>query len=153
LEIDEPARAGLIDHVLAWAAMAPLVLGAAAAWLTRGDMQSVAMSLVIIWGGAILAFLAGVRRGLSFRTPGGAQAGQIAMMLWIFALAFGSMIALRPLTSLALLMMGFVSLGFAARAAAARAQTPLFFARLRPGQMTVAALSLGAVAARLLAHP
>ncbi len=147
----DAAHASVLDQLLAWAAMTPLVLGAVAAWLTAGDIQSAAMSLVIIWGGAVLAFLAGVGRGLSFRTPGGASWSQIAMMLWTFTLAVGSMIALRPLTSLALLIVGFTSIGLSARILAAREQTPPFFASLRPGQMTVAVLSLCAVAARLLA--
>ncbi len=143
----EPSGPGLIDHLFAWAAMAPLILGAAAAWLTSGDVRSASMSLVIIWGGAILAFLAGVRRGLGLRTPGGLQ---IAMMLWVFGLAIGSMVALRPMTSLVFLIVGFSSLGLADRVAAARAQTPLVFAALPPVQMAVGALSLGAVAVRLM---
>ncbi len=150
LDVVESARPSLLDQGLAWGAMAPLIAGASAAWLTRGDFRAAAMSLVIIWGGAILAFLAGVRRGLSFRTPGGPQAAQIIVMLWTFVLAIGSMIALRPLTSLSLLIVGFASLGLIARVSAARVQTPLAFASIRPAQMAVATLCLAAVALRLL---
>ena len=50
---------------------------------------SFASTLSSFGGAAILLFLAGVRRGLSFRTPGGATAGQIAASLWYFAAGFG----------------------------------------------------------------
>jgi hypothetical protein len=152
LEVREAPEGRALDRVLGWAAMLPLVACALAAWLTAGSFQAAAMSLSIIWGGAVLAFLAGVRRGLSFRTPGGAGWTQIAFMLWIFGLAFASMIALQPLTSLGLLILGYASLALAARGAALREEVPTFFAGLRPAQMSAAALSLCAVAARLMSR-
>jgi hypothetical protein len=150
LDVHETPERQALDHVLGWGAMLPLVACALAAWLTTGSFQAVAMSLAIIWGGAVLAFLAGIRRGLSFRTPGGARWTQIAFMLWTFVLAFGSMVALRPLTSLGLLILGYASLALAARAADLNAEVPVVSATRRPAQMSIAALSLCAVAVRLM---
>jgi hypothetical protein len=149
-EVRETPEGHLLDRVLGWGALAPLICCALGAWLTAGSVRSVVMSLAIIWGGAVLAFLAGVRRGLGVRTPAGARSGQIAFMLWTFALAFGSMIALQPLTSLGLLILGYAGMALAARSAALREEIPVFLVGARPGQMSVAMLSLCAVAARLM---
>ncbi len=151
LDIVEAERPSRLDLALAFGAVAPLVAGAVAAWTTGGSTRDLAMSLAIIWGGAILAFMAGVRRGLSFRTRDGPQGAQLAVTLWIFALAFGSMVALRPLTSLILLIVGYASLLLSAgAAAAAHADASLAFGSVRPVQTAVAVLSLCVVAARLL---
>jgi hypothetical protein len=150
LEAPEASEGHALDRVLGWGGTLPLAVCALAAWLTAGSARAVIMSLAIIWGGAILAFLAGVRRGLGFGALGGVRWTQIAFVLWTFGLAFGSMIALRPLTSLGLLILGYASLALAARAAALRADAPLALATVRPAQMSIAALSLCAVAVRLL---
>jgi len=126
-----------LDPLLGWSAVAPLALGAGVAWLAPGAWRATAMSLTLVWAGAILAYQAGVRRGL---------AGETSRLpaLWLFVLAVGSMVALEPLTSLAILIFGYVSLAMIAR-------------RSRPSNPTMAQtlLSLGAlglVAARLVAH-
>jgi hypothetical protein len=150
LEVRETAEGHLLDRVLGWGAIAPLAACAVAAWLSAGSVRAVVMSLAIIWGGAVLVFLAGVRRGLGFHAPGGMRSSQIVFMLWTFALAFGSMIALQPLTSLGLLMLGYAGMALSARAATLREEVPIFSAGLRPVQMSIALLSLCAVAARLI---
>jgi hypothetical protein len=150
LGVGETAEGHLLDRVLGWGAIAPLIACAVIAWLTTGSVRAVAMSLAIIWGGAVLVFLAGVRRGLGFRAPDKARPSQTLFMLWTFALAFGSMIALRPLTSLGLLILGYAGMALAARAAGLREEVPIFSAGLRPVHMSVALLSLCAVAARLM---
>jgi hypothetical protein len=142
-----------MDLALAWGVMAPFVACALAAWLTQGAAQAVAMSLAIIWGGAILAFAAGVRRGLGLLHPGAARWAQVGVVLWTFILAFGSMIALKPLTSLGLLILGYSSLALLAHLSVRRAEVPARFGKFRPVQMAVAALSLCAVAVRLLMRP
>jgi hypothetical protein len=149
-EVRETPEGHLLDRLLGWGALAPLIGCAAGTWLTVGSVRSVVMSLAIIWGGAVLAFLAGVRRGFGVRSPAGARSGQIAFILWTFALAFGSMIALQPLTSLGLLILGYAGMALAARSAALREEIPVILAGARPGQMIVAMLSLCAVAARLM---
>jgi hypothetical protein len=146
----ETARLGLFDRLLGWGAMAPLALGATAAWLTAGDVRSVAMSLEIIWAGAVLAFLAGVGRGASLGMSGVARRTRIAIMLWTFGLAIGSMLALRPLTSLTLLIAGFVSLGLEAWFSSARGEPSRATDFVGIGQVVVGAVSLCAVAARLM---
>ena len=150
LGVQESAERHLLDRVLGWGAIAPLVACAGVAWVTYGSIRAVAMSLAIIWGGAILVFLAGVRRGLGFRAPDGVSSRQTVFILWTFALAFGSMIALQPLTSLGLLILGYAGMALSARGAALREEVPVFFAGFRPAQMSVAMLSLCVVAARLM---
>jgi len=124
-----------LDPLLAWAAVAPLAVGAGAAWLAPGAWRATAMSLTLIWGGAILAYQAGVRRGLgTSRLPA----------LWLFILAVGSMVALEPLTSLALLILGYVSLAVIVRRAGSSGP--------QVGQILLALGALGLVAARLFPH-
>ena len=98
---------------------------------------------LVRWGAAILAFLAGVRRGLSFRTPGGERPAQIMTVIYLYLLAIGALLVPLPM-ALALLVMGFVSLGILDPGAARRQEAPLFFARLRPLQMAVPVCSLAA---------
>jgi len=126
-----------LDPLLAWAEVAPLALGAGAAWLAPNAWRATAMSLTLVWGGAILAYQAGVRR-----SPVGAASPLSA--LWLFVLAVGSMVALEPLTSLALLVVGYVSLGVIVR----RMGLP----QPNTGQTLLALGSLGLVAARLFPH-
>jgi hypothetical protein len=95
------------------------------------------MSLTLVWGGAILAYQAGMRRGVA----GGASRFPA---LWLLALSLGSMLALEPLTSLALLIVGYVSLAVIVR------RTPSLAPE--PGQTLVALTALGLVAARLFPH-
>jgi hypothetical protein len=126
-----------LDPLLAWGAVTPLAVGAGAAWLAPGAWRATAMSLTLVWGGAILAYQAGVRRGL---------AGDTSRLpaLWLFILAVGSMVALEPLTSLALLILGYVSLAVIVRRA--RSANP------GVGQTLLALGALGLVAARLFPH-
>jgi hypothetical protein len=115
------------------------------------------MDATILWGCAILTFLAGVRRGVSFRTPGGATFAQIATMLWLFLIGLAALWAFvlgggqraagATFASLALLLVGYVSLGVLDPLAARRGEAPLFFARLRPVQMLIPLASLAALLA------
>jgi hypothetical protein len=125
------------DPLLAWSAVAPLALGAGAAWLAPGAWRATAMSLTLVWAGAILAYQAGVRRGL---------AGETSRLpaLWLFVLAVGSMVALEPLTSLAILILGYVSLAMIVRRT--RSSGPTIT------QTLLALGALGLVAARLVPH-
>jgi hypothetical protein len=111
------------------------------------------LSLTGLWGCAILLFLSGVRRGLSFRTEGGPTWVQIATMLGLFLLGFGGLVllflgALRP--ALALLIVGFTGVAILDPIAARRGEAPLFFARLRPFQIPIAIVSLCALFALTL---
>jgi hypothetical protein len=126
-----------LDPLLAWAAVAPLALGAGAAWLAPGPWRATAMSLTLVWGGALLAYQAGLRRGLAGDNPR-------LPAIWLFILALGSMLALEPFTSLALLIVGYSSLAVIVR----RARSP----GPNRGQILLALGALGLVAARLFPH-
>ena len=89
-----------------------------------------------------MAFLAGVRRGLSFRTPGGARPAQIATVFWLFLLAIASLVVPSRLLGLGLLATGFASLAVLDPSAARQQEAPLFFARLRPIQMAIPVTAL-----------
>ena len=65
--------------------------GGAAAWLLAPPLAARAVDLTVLWGGTILAFLAGVRRGLSFLTPAAARPRRSsATSLGLFALGFAA---------------------------------------------------------------
>mgnify|MGYP006283745233 CR=1 FL=1 len=128
-------------------AMAPLALAALAAIALDGPVARAAVDLAALWGGALLAFLAGVRRGLSFRTPDGPRASEIAAMLWLFALGVGALAAPDAVLASALLFIGFASLAAIDPIAARRGAAPPFFARLRPVQMAIAVASFAAILA------
>lgn len=147
--VQESPETPLLGLVFGWAPMVPFGVGAVAAW-TLGD-PALTVRLTIIWGGAILAFLAGVRRGLSFRSPGGPDVRQIAAMLWLYLLALASLAAPFPLLAIALLVVGYGCIAVLDPPAAERGEVPLFFARFRPVQMMVPLICLGAVAVRILA--
>jgi branched-subunit amino acid ABC-type transport system permease component len=87
--------------------------------------------------GAVRAFLAGVRRGLRFRTPGGEDAGQILTMPGFFLLALGGLVSPWPAVSLVLLIVGYAGVVLLDRIAASRREAPPFFARPRAAQMVI----------------
>jgi hypothetical protein len=145
--IDESAETPLLGLVFGWAAMLPFVPGAVAVWLWRDS--GAAVGLTIVWGGAVLAFLAGVRRGLSFRMPGGEDAGQIVTMLGPFLLAFAALVSPWPVASLIFLLIGYAGIALLDPIAARRRRAPLFFASFRPLQMLVPVACLGAIIVRI----
>ena len=102
-----------------------------------------------IWGAAILLFLAGVTRGLSFFTAGGPRPIQLATMGWLFLLGLAGLM-LPPLYALAALIVGYGSVALLDPPAARRGEAPAHFARLRPPQMLVAIAGLVALALRLI---
>ena len=134
----------------AWVASGLLALAAAAAWLIAGPLRTEAMSLALVWAGAVLAFQAGERRGRALAAEeGGAEqdrsrVGRAARVSapWLFALAVGSMLALQPLESLAFLMTGQASLAITA----APQPDPL----RRFGPAMLAFVSLALIGSRLM---
>lgn len=158
--VEEPATTPLLSQLFGYGAIVPLVIGAVVAWLSGGILGALAVNLSILWGAAILIFLAGVRRGVSFRTPEGPTAAQIVVMLWLFATGLGTMLSVAvPVTpvaigphvlSFSLLTAGFASLIVLDPWSAERAEAPAFFRRLRPKQMGIASLALAALLVRML---
>ena len=64
-----------LSVVLGYGPMLPFVVGALLAWLTHGAIRAEIVLLTILYTASILLFLAGVRRGLSFRTAGRSACG------------------------------------------------------------------------------
>lgn len=139
-----------LSLVFGYGAMLPLVAAACIGWAFPAPWAAAILAAALVWAGAILAFLAGVRRGLSFRTQGGPTVSQLVGMLWLFALAVAALASPWALLSCALLLIGYASVAVMDRVAAGTGEAPAFFAVLRPPQMLLAMASLVAVAARLM---
>ncbi len=152
ITVNEPLRSPPVDVFLAYAAIVPITAGALALFVFP-DWSRAILPLTLVWAGAIVTFLSGVRRGVSFRMPDGATIGQLAMMGWLF-LAGLSSILLAGIQSFSLatgiLLLAYVSLGVLDPIAARKGEAPRSFAGLRPYQMGLAVLSLAGVALWLL---
>ena len=119
--------------------------GAAAAWWLPQPSRMIALQLVALWGSAILLFLSGVRRGLSFRAEGGPMSAQMATMLALFCMGVGAIAALlidALLVALIVLLAGFGAVFVLDPIAARRGEAPLYFSRLRRLQIPIILLAL-----------
>ncbi|MDO9711842.1 DUF3429 domain-containing protein [Paracraurococcus lichenis] len=146
-EAEAPPRESLLFGV---AAILPLLAFAAGAWLLPFAWLPLVVALGVVWGAAILIFLAGVRRGLSFRTPGGTRPSQLATMLWLFLAGLLALASPWPAPALLLLILGYGSLALLDPMAARRGEAPPFLGRLRPVQMAVGLLCLLALLLRVM---
>lgn len=145
LHIDERPEIPWLSVVFGYGPMLPFSGGAILAWVTTGSLRHQIVMLTILWAASILAFLAGVRRGLSFRTEGGPALAQIATMFALYVLALVSLVALvEGATRIAVVapLVGFSAVALLDPIAARSGQAPLFFARLRPTQIPIAVASL-----------
>ena len=155
--LTESLQPSALSRFLGFAAMVPFAAGAVCGWLAAGAWRVGIMDATILWGCAILTFLAGVRRGVSFRTPGGATVAQVATTLWLFLMGMAALWAFvlggaeraadATLAALTLLLAGYSSLAVLDPLAARSGEAPLFFARLRPVQMVIPIASLAALLA------
>lgn len=128
-------------------AMVPFVIGTLVFAASAEPWRGAALAMTLFWGCAILIILASVRRGVSFRTPGGVTTAQLVTMLWLFCLGFVALVLTAlalPLRAAGLLVIGYLSLGILDPIAARRLEAPLYFARLRPVQMAIPVLCLAA---------
>ncbi|AWN34982.1 DUF3429 domain-containing protein [Methylobacterium radiodurans] len=154
---EEPRETPWLSVVFGYGPMLPFVAGAAGAWWQRGALDFLITLVTILYGAAILLFLSGVRRGVSFRTEGGPTVAQIATMLGLFCLGFGALltgvIQGKQDIALDMLIAGFVAIAILDPIAARRGEAPLFFARLRPLQIPIAILSLVALLVLKLMSP
>ena len=156
IEVVERPEVPWLSVVFGYGPMVPFVVGALATWRLSGLWRGEAVLLTIVWAATILAFLAGVRRGLSFRTEGGPALAQIATMFGLFGLALAALVAVVhafALISVGLLLVGFLGTLLLDPVAARHGQAPLFFARLRPPQMLIAVVSLAALLVSLWLQP
>ena len=153
--LTEPAETPWLGVFFGYIAMVPFVLGTLAFAVAPDPWRGAALALTLLWGCAILTFLSGVRRGVSFRTPGGVTAAQIATMLWLFCLGFVAILLTTlalPLWAASLLAVGYLSLGILDPIAARHLEAPLYFARLRPAQMAIPVICLVATIVLLVAR-
>ena len=156
LTVEEPAETPPMGVFFAYVAMLPLVVGVLAIWFAPDAQSFLAFNLTLFWGAAILMFLAGVRRGVSFRTPSGPHLNQLAMMLWLYCLGFAALVATiwaYPMTAAALELAGYVSLAILDPIAARCGDAPLFFAKLRPVQMAIPIVMLIALMVYIQQNP
>lgn len=150
----EPRAVPWLSVVFGYGPMLPFVAGAVLVWVLRGAQAEGVLTLTLLWGCAILLFLSGVRRGVSFRTEGGPTVAQIATMLGLFLLGFAALVVFTLgflSVALALLIVGFTAITILDPIAARRGEAPLFFERLRPAQIPLAVLGLAALLAYRLA--
>jgi hypothetical protein len=57
-------------------------------------------SAAAVWSGVLLAFLAGVRRGLTFSEAAGARNDEILSMLWVFLCGIAALLLSHQIPSL-----------------------------------------------------
>ncbi len=146
---EEPKRqAPVASLLLAFAATVPMAAGAAAALaLPRRDADAIGL-LTTRWAGGVLCFLSGVRRGLSFRQPGGSTLGEAGTMLSMFLAGIGGVLLPASRPTVAVLILGYAGTAVGDVRAAREAEAPRYFARLRPVQMIVPLASLAVLLAR-----
>ncbi len=137
-----------LDLILGVSALVPLFGAAVDVWLTASDVSFIS-SLAMLWSGALLAFFAGVRRGLTFSEAGGARPFELISMLWLFVMGAATVI----LESAATAVVGFMSVGVLDVVAARAEEAPPYFRLFRPVQMAFASLCLCAIVVRELTAP
>jgi hypothetical protein len=141
-----------LSLVFGYGPVAPFVAAAVGAWSMSAPWPGLLTRLAIIWGGIILVFVAGVRRGYGFGDPGASTVREIASMLVYVVLGGASLVfASVGLLAVALWIQvaGFILVPLFDRKAAFAGDAPAYFARLRPPQMTIVVAALAALIARL----
>ena len=137
------ARRGF-DLLLGSSAVVPILGAAIFAWSAPSGPAYVVRALSVIWSGSLLAFFAGVRRGLTFSEAGGGRPGELMTMLGFFACGVVSIVLLSPVVAAA----GLAAVGALDAWSARRSESPRYFSLFRPPQMALAVLALGALQLR-----
>jgi hypothetical protein len=150
--VNDTASIPPLSLFFGYGAMMPLAVAAVVVWLVPLQWAWPIAQAGVIWAGAVLAFLAGVRRGLSFHTAGGPTRTQLRTMLWLFGLAVFGLLSSWPVISILLLLIGYGSIAVLDPIAASQDEVPSFFARLRPPQMLLPVISLLLLAAFALLY-
>lgn len=142
----ESRRIPWLDLVFGFGPMLPIAVGAGAAWWLSGKALDYLVALfTLFYAASILLFLAGVHRGVSFRTEGGPRLSQLVTMLVLYGLGLASLLAAvvgKAVPALAMLILGFSAVMILDPIAARAGEVPLAHARLRPLQMPIAIVSL-----------
>jgi uncharacterized protein DUF3429 len=139
---DPRRRTPFISLASASAGVIPIAVGTGASLVLPSGASRAVERLTCRWAGALLCFLAGVRRGLSFREESGPTAGQLGTAFWLFLSGAGALFLPGRILPLLLLLLGFGSEVVLDPMAARRREAPRYFARLRPVQLAVPILSL-----------
>ena len=128
------------DLLLGSSALVPILACAVVDWLAPAAPRLLVRTVAVIWAASLLAFFAGVRRGLTFSEAGGGRASELATMLALFALGVASLLLVSPAMAAA----GLAAVGVLDAVAARRREAPGYFVAFRPPQMLagVAALVL-----------
>ena len=126
------------DLLLGTTALVPLIALAAMTWLAPSTVQPLVRTLAVIWAGCLLAFFAGVRRGLTFSEAGGGRLSELATMLTAFGLGVVSLVLVSP----AVAALGLAGVGVLDAVAARRREAPAYFVVFRPPQMLAAVVAL-----------
>jgi hypothetical protein len=134
---DTPDRTPPLSLVLGYGP-ALVILAAGALALARVPW---ALPLGCMWAAAILIFLAGVVRGLSFFTEGGPRLTQVAVMMARFGCGLVALL-LPPLLATPVLAIGYLTSLLYDPVAARSGAAPRYFAQLRPPQMLIALVGL-----------
>jgi hypothetical protein len=148
--VNEPREVPTLSVIFGYGPMIPFAGGAILAWVLPEPWRTIFFDLTVFWAVGICTFLAGVRRGVSFRTMGGPKLSQILTMLWLFC---AGMIALLlwsvawGRSAVTLLAVAYASIAILDPIAARNGEAPLFFAKLRPIQMIIPVVSLLAIIA------
>jgi Protein of unknown function (DUF3429) len=140
IEVVESSDIPHLDILFGFGPTVPFVAGVALAWWLPQPSRVIALQSVALWGSAILLFLSGVRRGLSFRTEGGPTWPQMATMLALFCLGLGAFAALMIdalIPALIVLLAGYAAIFVLDPIAARRGEAPLYLSRLRRLQIPV----------------
>jgi hypothetical protein len=148
---DELGAAGRPEGVLLGClAIAPLALAAILVWLTPPMIAIWLGSAAMVWSGALLSFLAGVRRGLTFSEAVRPPLREILSMLWLFGLGVATLWLAPNVLAIAVAIIGFASVAVLDFRAARRAEAPRYFAKLRPLQALFAVAALVVLLAAML---
>ena len=138
------ARRGF-DLLLGSSAVAPIVAAGILVWVAPIGLAAVVRTLAVIWSGALLAFFAGVRRGLTFSEAGGGHPGELLAMLGFFICGVAAIVLLSPL----LAAIGLAAVGALDAWSGRRREAPPYFSVFRPPQMALAVLALAALKLRV----
>lgn len=141
---DPQPRPSWISLFLASTAMVPIAVGTVAAF-SIPRLSGLLIHLTVTWAGAVVCFLSGVRRGISFRQFGGPTVAQIVTMMCLFILGAVSLLSPWSAPSLVLEIAAFATMAIADPDAARRGEVPRYFKRLRPWQMLVPIVCLAAL--------
>jgi hypothetical protein len=141
-----------LSLVFGYGPVAPFAAAAVGAWTMPAPWPGLATRLAVIWGGIILVFVAGVRRGYGFGDSGASTFREIATMIVYVVLGGLSLVFASfglPMVALWVQLASFIVVPIFDRKAAFTGDAPPYFARLRPPQMTIVILALAALIARL----